>query len=102
MNNKYVKKFENYEDDSLMKYKKIPLMNYNEAITKFIIGQKVISEYEVAPFGDYNLPSDERYYGYGLSFENGYKMIHYGGGCSGEDCNNTYIIDPNDKLIARL
>ena len=47
-------------------------------------------------------PSEQNFYGEGLIFSNGYKMISHGGGCSGEDCNVTFIVSPEDKLVAKL
>jgi len=77
------------------------LMNFNEAFNVYILGQTAQSGYHIPPYGNHNLPSDERYYGDGIVFGNGYKYISHGGGCSGEDCNTTFIIDSNDKLIAK-
>lgn len=75
-------------------------ISFNEAFEKFIVGQKVKGFYSVAPFGNKEIPTNERYYGDGMEFENDYKYLSYGGGCSGEDCNTTYIVDNNDKLVA--
>lgn len=77
------------------------LMNYYEAFNTYILGQKVQSNYFIHAYGDYDLPSDERYYGDGLVFENGYKILSHGGGCSGEDCNTSFIIGPDNKLVAK-
>jgi len=35
-----------------------------------------------------------------MKMENDYKITFYGAGCSGEDCNSSYIVDPNDKVIS--
>ena len=52
------------------------------------------------PFGNYNMPLQDKYYGDGVLLENGFRMLSYGGGCSGDDCNTTFIIDDKGNLIA--
>jgi hypothetical protein len=74
-------------------------MNFAEAFEKHIKGQTVVDCISISPFGDINKPMGQRYYGNGLKFSNGYKILHYGGGCSGEDCNTTFIVDENDNLV---
>jgi len=75
--------------------------NFYEAFEKYIKGQKVVSPASYAPYGNRNIPDDQRYYGDGMVFENGYMILYHGGGCSGEDCNTTFIVDGKGKLIAR-
>jgi hypothetical protein len=77
-------------------------MNFNEAFEKYIKGQIVVDEFSILPFGDKNKPMNQRYYGSGLKFGNGYKILYYGGGCSGEDCNTTFIVDEKDNLVDAL
>lgn len=87
---KHIKKFN--ESDELLdfEFEQKP-MDYYEAFEKLVKGQKIIGRTQITYF-----------YGtvYGVELENGYKLAYYGGGCSGEDCNDTYIFDLNDKLIA--
>lgn len=76
-------------------------MEFWAAFGKFIKGQVIEEHHSVPAYGDHNLPHEERFYGEGVKCANGYKFIQFGGGCSGEDCNTSYIISPDDKLIAR-
>ena len=76
-------------------------MPYHEAFDKYIKNQTIKNHYQVYPYGNHDLPFEERYYGYGVELENGYKILYFGGGCSGEDCNYSFIVDDNDKLISR-
>lgn len=73
------------------------VMSFDVALSTYIVGQKVKGPYSVPRYGTKERP----YYGDGLFFENGYKYISYGGGCSGEDCNTSYIIGPDDVLISQ-
>ena len=75
-------------------------ISFYEAFDLYIKGQVVKGWRSYVPFGNRDKPYDERYYGNGVEFENGYKLISYGGGCSGEDCNTSFIIDAKDNLIA--
>lgn len=77
------------------------LTRFDEAFNKYIVNQEVVGGYYIDPFGDYNLPPEKRYYGDGIILKNGYKFIQYGGGCSGEDCNTSFIIDNNNNLISK-
>jgi len=77
--------------------KKIP---FNEAFDLYIKGQTAKCVRAYAAYGNRDKPYDERFYGEGVEFANGYKLISYGGGCSGEDCNTSFIIDNEDNLIA--
>lgn len=90
-----IKKFEEINESSEIK------MDYFEAFEQFIKGKRVLSYYSVPAYGDYNLEFTERFYGDGIAVEGNYKMIHHGGGCSGDDCNSSFIVSPDDKLIAR-
>lgn len=73
-----------------------PKMEFHEAFNKFIKGQKV-KEHANEPYksGDFSAAHGE-----GMLFENGYKYIAYGGGCSGMDCNTHYIVDPEGNTVA--
>lgn len=77
------------------------LMDFNKAFEMFIKGQKVVNTYFKEPFGNPNLPHEERYYGQGMVFENNYIYLSYGGGASGEDYNVNFIINPKLVLIAK-
>jgi hypothetical protein len=77
-------------------------MDYFDAFNEFIKGQVVKDYFSVAPYGDKKiLDVANRYFGDGIECENGYKMITFGGGCSGEDCNTSFIIDQEGSLVAR-
>jgi hypothetical protein len=76
-------------------------IEYFDAFIQFIKGKTVLEYYSVDPYGDRNLPDEERYYGDGIIVEGNYKMISHGGGCSGEDCNMSFILSPYDKIIAK-
>jgi hypothetical protein len=73
-------------------------IDYSEAFEKYVKNQKIISEYEDQP--KYN--NGQKYYTQvcGVRLENGYSYASHGGGCSGEDCNNTFIINKNNIVIA--
>ena len=75
--------------------------DFDKVFRDHIEGQTVNTAVSFPPYGDWNIPSDERYYGNGLVFSNGYMILYHGGGCSGEDCNTTFIVDDNGKLVAR-
>lgn len=66
--------------------------NFNDAMNSFIIGQVAKRKYNY-----YDSVGTDYI---GIEFENGYKYVSHGGGCSGEDCNSTLILDPNDKIIS--
>ena len=98
------------EDDAYLKSQayhwvgvdyKEPLMEFNTAFEKYIKGQKVVNSYFKEPFGNPNLPHEERYYGYGMVFENNYIYLSYGGGASGDDYNENFIVSPSLVLIAK-
>ncbi len=76
-------------------------MNFNEAFDKYIKNNIAIDYVSIPAYGDLNKPHDERFYGSGIVTEDGYKMLNHGGGCSGEDCNVIFIVDYNDKIVAR-
>jgi hypothetical protein len=75
-------------------------MPFYVAFDLFIKGQVAKGQRSYAPFGDKDKPYNDRFYGDGIEFENGYKLISYGGGCSGKDCNTSFIIDDQNNLIA--
>lgn len=77
-------------------------LDFFEAFNTYIKGQTIKEYVSYPPYGQSISPDvAERYFGEGVECANGYKMITYGGGCSGEDCNTTFIIDDKDVLIAR-
>ena len=77
-------------------------LNFSEAFNTYIKGQTIKDHFSVAPFGrDISPDVAKRYFGDGIVLENGYKLLNYGGGCSGEDCNTTFIVDDEDVLVAR-
>lgn len=77
-------------------------MTFREAMAEFIIGKKVVEWVSYPPYGDYSKPPEERFYGDGIKVDDGCKYISFGGGCSGEDCNTSYILSPDDKILATL
>jgi hypothetical protein len=77
------------------------LIPFHEAFKKFIQGQSVKAPFSVYAYGDQSKPHEERFYGEGIELSNGYKMLHHGGGCSGEDCNTSFIVDNENNLVAR-
>ena len=88
---------EDTEDDK----KPVVKMDYHEAFELFIKGQKAMRHVSIPAHGDSKKPWEERYYGDGVEFENGYAFLAYGGGCSGYDCNTYYIVDlKTDRLVA--
>ncbi|MCK9416023.1 hypothetical protein M0Q97_05120 [Candidatus Dojkabacteria bacterium] len=101
---KHIKKFS--EDIEFAFDDEFEPMNYGEAFDKYINGQKVTGNYSNYPLMWQSREKNWRdYYAYidsGLRFENGYSFVSHGGGCSGEDCNSSFIIDPNNKIIASV
>ena len=81
---KYVKQFENYNE----KTNEDTQISIDDAFNTYIKGQNAVGIYSAGSYGE------------GVVFENGYKYTSYGGGCSGEDCNTSYILNPNDDAIA--
>jgi len=75
-------------------------MSFSEAFNTYIKGKVIIGEHIV--HDNYNYEDEDYHKGYGIIVEGNYKMIHYGGGCSGEDCNTTYIISPDNKVISKI
>lgn len=80
--------------------KTTPKIDFFTAFEKHIKGQPVKEYVSYPVYGDYNLPMEERHYGDGIKCKNGYQMISHGGGCSGEDCNTTFILSPRNKIIS--
>ena len=66
-------------------------MDFDEAFSRYIVGQTVKHETEINIFHSMYR---------GMLFENGYAYVSHGGGCSGEDCNNTSIVSPNGDVIS--
>ncbi len=77
------------------------IIPFHEAFNKYIKGQTVKNAVSYYPYAS-DKPADEKYYGDGMEFENGYKYISFGGGCSGEDCNVTFIVNDKNKLVASV
>jgi hypothetical protein len=75
-------------------------MNFSDAFNKYIKGKEIKEEISVPPYGDYAVPVEDRFYGTGVLVKGGYKYLSHGGGCSGEDCNTTFIVSPKNKVIA--
>lgn len=100
----HIKKFnENLEKDRLYmsdeeftknwgKTEEKPL-SFREAFLKYIQSQEVTAWIDATPEGYYTIVQ-------GIQCKNGYKYVQHGGGCSGQDCNQTWILDSNDKIIA--
>lgn len=76
-------------------------MSFLEAFEKYIKGKKVKDLAYFPEYGDHNTPFEERFYGHGVVVTGGYKFLCFGGGCSGEDCNTSFIVSPKNKLVAR-
>ncbi len=67
---------------------------HSEIFTKFILGQKVIGMGWMQP------TTDNRYVGgYYVEYENGYRTVTKGGGKSGEDYVNMFILDEKGDKI---
>ena len=96
-----IKKFGEYINEEFEFDVPSKKLDFNEAFNKHIKGFRVLTTESVAPYGDQNVDPEERFYGDGMRMENGYKILYFGGGCSGEDCNTTFIVSPDNKLIAR-
>lgn len=68
-------------------------ISWYEAFDKYVKGQIVVGEIQ------HNIHYST--YAEGVLLENGYKYVSYGGGCSGEDCNTSYIISPDNVIISQ-
>jgi len=104
---KHIKKYEDINldmsDEEFIKNfgKNEEKLSYSEAFDKYIKGQKVKEWYQKFFEWGENAPKrDTQHQGFGMKMENDYKIVFYGGGCSGEDCNYSCIVDPDGKLIA--
>lgn len=104
---KHLKKYEdvnlNMSDEEFTKnFGKEPeeKLSYSEAFDKYIKGQTVKEWYQNYRDFSGKIPYNEQHQGFGMKMENNYKIVFYGGGCSGEDCNYSCIVDPNGKLIS--
>ncbi len=72
----------------------------SEIFKEHILNQKVSSFYWGRPKFIVNGITNEYYtFIQGITFENGYTYASQGGGCSGEDCNSSFIIDKNNIII---
>ncbi len=92
---KHIKKFEDHHD---LDYKDLGRgltfdETFDETFDKYIQDQKITSYVETTPEGYYAQAV-------GILCENGYKLVSHGGGCSGEDCNTTFILDQNNQIIS--
>ena len=67
-------------------------LTFDEVFDKYIKDQKIISEITVRPSKHYTNAV-------GILCENGYKYVTQGGCCHGDDCNTTWILDENNKII---
>ena len=87
---KKIERFEKFNEDLGM--------TYTEVFNKYIKGQKVVSLYNGSPI----YPDGKELYHVvsGILLENGWAFASYGGGCSGEDCNENYLISKNNKILA--
>ncbi len=76
-------------------------LTYPEAFDKYINNKSVVGGYSDRPLIK-RQDTWEPYYAYieGIRFENGYVWASHGGGCSGDDCNQTFIISPDNKFVA--
>ena len=73
-------------------------MDFREAFIKYVQNQKIVDWVSYDPYGSEARP----FYGDGVVLENGYKYISFGGGCSGEDRNTTYIVSDKDEVVATI
>lgn len=89
---KHVKLFKESQEDPI---------SFEEAFKKYILNRSVISTYYGTPLVN-NGDNFVEYYALieGIKFDNNYIWASHGGGCSGEDCNTTFIISPENKVIA--
>jgi hypothetical protein len=69
-------------------------MDFYDAFNTYIRGERAMS---VKWRDGYSAPC-----GLIVTFENGYKVASYGGGCSGEDCNTSWIVDRSNNIIATM
>lgn len=67
---------------------------YSEIFTQFILGQKVTGFGWIQPCTENNYVG-----GYATYFENGYKTVVRGGGRSGEDYTEFFILDKDNVII---
>ena len=77
-------------------------INYYDAFNMYIKGRKVLDTYYVPPYGNLSLEIGKRFWGKGMIVEGGYKILFHGGGCSGEDCNVSFIVSPDNEYIASI
>jgi hypothetical protein len=82
---KYVQTFE----EVVNKERKL---SFDEAFEKFIKNHQVVRSLNHVSIGWTSA--------HGVELDNGYIYASHGGGCSGEDCNTTYIISPGNEIIA--
>jgi hypothetical protein len=79
---------------NVLKEEEKSMMNFETAFDTYIRGERAMS---VKWRDGYSAP-----YGLIVTFENGYKVASYGGGCSGEDCNTSWIVDKSTNIIATM
>jgi hypothetical protein len=84
-----IQKFDNFN-----KINETATISWYEAYEKFVDGQVV------KDLADYNITESGNIQAMGVEFQNGYKFVSYGGGCSGYDCNTLYIISPNNEIVS--
>lgn len=73
-------------------------MTYTEVFNKYIKGQKIKGVYSGTPV---HTDGSELYHSVsGVLLENGWAYASHGGGCSGEDCNENYLISKKGKILA--
>ena len=88
-----LKKWEDFnENNEINENMIVNAIPWESAFESYIKGQTVVANIQ------HHL--QHSMYAEGLAMENGYKYVSYGGGCSGEDCNTSYIISPDDKIVA--
>ena len=87
---KHVKKFENNLSDA----QKFQFHTFDEAFNTLIKGKKIVAWVDIQPEGTYS-------YAQGIQVEDGYIYAHHGGGCSGNDCNTTWILTNDGKIISQ-
>ena len=98
---RYIKRFnESDENLNISDVSDSINLTFPEAFDKYINNKSVIGRYNDRPLINRNGKWEPYVFCHGVKFENGYVWASHGGGCSGEDCNETFIISPDNKYVA--
>lgn len=74
------------------------VISFEQVYEKYVKNRKIIEQYYGKPV--YENGQFQSLYMQGIILSNKYIYAHYGGGCSGNDCNTIYIISPANIIIA--